>query len=142
MKPRRSKFNVNQSAAGKEARTFDGILFDSRGEGERYMELKLLAKTDAVQFLEFQVPLKLHAPNGTYIGSYIADFHYLDGADGCKETWEDFKGYDTELSRWKRKHVLAEYGIEILVTTAPRSRYGADQSRRDWGKVAERMKRK
>lgn len=48
------------------------------------------------------------------MGLYRADFTYYDLT---ANEWlvEDVKGYDTRMSRWKRKHVAAQYGIEVRI---------------------------
>jgi len=50
------------------------------------------------------------------IGSYRADFLY-DELQG--DVWVtkvvDVKGYDTPLSAWKRKHVRAQYGVDVQI---------------------------
>jgi hypothetical protein len=100
----------------------DGIAFHSKGEAFRWMELKLLERTGQLAKVERQVPYALHASPSQpghiaaiTIGKYVADFRYAARV-GDMWTVEDFKGYDTPLSKWKRKHAEAEYGIKILLT--------------------------
>ena len=47
------------------------------------------------------------------IGTYVADFVYLE--DGARVV-EDVKGMKTDMYRWKKKHLLAEYGVQIKET--------------------------
>ena len=58
--------------------------------------------------------------NGIRIGEYRADFTYQEPAKPPQTGWvhivEDSKGYRNDLYRWKRKHVAAQYGIEIRET--------------------------
>ena len=115
---------------GAKPTTVDGIRFHSQGEAKRYQELRLLEKAGEIESLELQPAFVLHAPltTGTLlgaaratigklpkIGTYRGDFRYLD----CRRGWivEDFKGYDTPMSKWKRKHCEAQYGISITVVT-------------------------
>lgn len=94
----------------------DGIKFASKKEAHRYGELKLLERAGHVRGLTLQVPLMLSAGNDkrTSIGKYVADFVYEErvGQDWIHRV-EDVKGFKTPLYRWKKKHVEAQYGIEI-----------------------------
>lgn len=94
----------------------DGIRFASKKEARRYQELRLLEKAGEIRGLTLQVPLVLSAGNDrrTSIGKYVADFVYEErtGQDWCHRV-EDAKGFKTPLYRWKKKHVAAQYGIEI-----------------------------
>ena len=107
----RSKYGVRTDAAGKLARTVDGILFASLKEAKRYRELVLLTKAGEIFGLERQPVFTLYAKRGGAIGIYKADFRYND------KVWniivEDVKGFKTPLYRWKKKHVEAQYGITI-----------------------------
>ena len=104
--------------------TVDGIRFDSAKEAKRYGELKLLEKAGDIHGLIRQHVYILTVPRiyvagaeglttprePAVIGKYIADFIYY-GRDGF--VCEDVKGFKTPLYRWKKKHVEAQYGIEI-----------------------------
>lgn len=54
---RSNKFGVSPKAQ----RTLDGIVFHSKGEMERWAELKLLAKAGEIAGLERQVKFPLNA---------------------------------------------------------------------------------
>jgi len=107
-----------KSKYGSRQVTVDGRRFDSQGEALRFQELRYMALAGEIADLECQVPYELHA-GGTgseqVIGKYVADFRYFVQKTGQVVT-EDFKGFDTPLSRWKRKHVSKEYGITVVVT--------------------------
>jgi hypothetical protein len=98
----------------------DGIRFASMKEAKRYQELKLLEKAGEIRELELQPAYPLLAPgrgNGgayerVHLGNYLADFRYREGKQGILRV-EDVKGFKTPLYRWKKKHVEAQYGIEI-----------------------------
>ena len=99
------------------ATTVDGIRFASTKEAARYAELKLLVLAGEIHRLELQTVITLHVQTKT-IGTYRADFSYCEcrRPTQCNQTkWivEDVKGFKTPLYRWKRKHVMAQYGIEI-----------------------------
>lgn len=99
--------------------TVDGVTFHSAKEAARYQELRLLEKAGEIRQLRLQVPLELNAGNPVpqRIGEYRADFVY---EERLHEDWclriEDTKGMDTPLSKWKRKHVQAQYGIQVRLT--------------------------
>ena len=94
----------------------EGIRFDSKREAERFLGLAALQQAGAITALELQpqYPLKVVTPNGLgiIVGRYIADFRYVK--DG-RTVVEDSKGYrGKELYVWKKKHVEAQYGIQIV----------------------------
>ena len=107
----------------------DGITFASKKEAARYRELKLLEQAGEIESLELQpvFPLKVQLTTGTVmggaralageypvIGKYIGDFKYFDLRANGGWTVEDVKGFKTPLYRWKKKHVEAQYGIQIV----------------------------
>lgn len=97
--------------------TIDGIRFASKAEARRYAELKMLEKAGEIRELELQPKFPLYVggygiAKGVHIGNYIADFRYREGPKGLLRI-EDVKGFRTPLYAWKRRHVEAQYGIEI-----------------------------
>ena len=91
----------------------DGIRFASQKEARRYQELRLLEKAGEVVALEIQSAFILSADGlGGKIGEYRADFTYYD-RNGDRVI-EDVKGFKTPLYRWKKKHVEAQYGVQII----------------------------
>lgn len=102
--------------------TVDNIRFASMKEARRYQELKLLEKAGEIRLLTLQpvFPLRVNAieaPVSFIVGKYAADFQYEEPRDGrWRLVIEDVKGFKTPLYRWKRKHVEAQYGIEIRET--------------------------
>ena len=119
------------SKYGNQKITIDNITFDSTGEGLRYKELKLLAKTGQITDLQLQkkfiiVP-EIREPDtvgprggvkkGKLIQSaayYIADFVYYD--KNGKLVVEDFKGFKTDLYKLKKKLMRYIYNIDIKET--------------------------
>lgn len=105
---RRSKY-------GAEPIVIDGVRFASKAEGRRYRELRLLEKAGQLRELTLQPVFSLTV-HGVAIGSYRGDFRFSERVDGhWLPVVEDVKGCDTPLSRWKRKHVLAEHGVEVRI---------------------------
>lgn len=111
---RRSKYRAVKTVV-------DGITFASKAEARRYAELKLLEKAGEISDVKLQPRFELSvilAPSGApitgsvkVIGEYVGDFSYWGHNIGC--VVEDVKGFKTPLYRWKKKHVEAQYGIQI-----------------------------
>ena len=120
---KRSKFNVRTDAAGKAARTVDGITFDSLKEAKRYAELKLLERAGEITGLQLQPKFALwtYCTEGleTDVSSirtvceYWGDFLY-QRKDGVKIV-EDVKGADTDMSRLKRKWLKLQNNIDVVI---------------------------
>ena len=131
----------NRNKLGAEKVTIDGITFDSKREGQRYCELRLLARAGKITDLRLQVEYDLipahfeEVPTGEMYKrgermgepkmktvcvergvSYIADFVYKDNGT---EIVEDVKGFrDPESAAYKvfvlkRKMMLYKYGIKV-----------------------------
>src|SRR5689334_5102470 len=79
----------------------DGILFDSKKEAKRWIELKLMQQAGQITDLRLQHLFPLIV-NGVTVGEYRADFTYMRlnyphaGFHGLF-TVEDVKGYRTDL---------------------------------------------
>ena len=117
--PRRHKY-------GAKPTVIDGIRFASQKEARRYGELKLLEKAGHIARLTLQQRFELCVPKTNLrgdvndpgwmitVGHYVADFCYDElSLTVTKFVVEDVKGFKTPLYRWKKKHVMAQYGIEI-----------------------------
>ena len=93
----------------------DGILFASKGEAHRYRQLCLRVRAGEISDLELQPRYPL-VVNGVNVGTYVADFRYVETATGATVT-EDFKGFRTPLFKLKAKLVRALYGVEVVEVT-------------------------
>lgn len=119
----------NKSKYGAKKVEIDGIIFDSKKEGRRYQELKMLQKAGDISGLQRQVKYILipaqrepdtKGPRGGIIKgkllerecSYIADFVYKNTHSG---EWviEDTKGFRTAEYKIKRKMMLYFHNIRI-----------------------------
>ena len=89
----------------------DGIVFDSKREAERYLELKLLERAGAIQDLILQPSFDLIVQGGKVIGKYYADFKYRVGQS---VVIEDAKGEKTDVYKLKKKIVEAVHHIKIV----------------------------
>lgn len=100
----------------------DGIIFDSKKEANRYIELKTLERVGKIHDLQLQVKFRLIPPqyashDGVKKGkclergcSYVADFVYYQY--GVKVV-EDTKGKKTNDYIIKRKLMLYMHNIRI-----------------------------
>lgn len=106
--PRQSKYR-NQPVV------IDGIRFDSKREGARYQQLKMMLAVGKISDLKRQVPYEL-APAVLINGrvkpalKYVADFTYKESG---KVVVEDVKGMLTDVYKIKRHLMLAIHGILI-----------------------------
>ena len=95
----------------------DGVLFDSKKEMQRYLQLKMLVRIGEITQLEPHPKYLLHC-NNVKVCSYTADFFYYDNKNS-EFVVEDVKSPATKklpLFRLKAKMMKAEYGIDILIT--------------------------
>ncbi len=109
----------------------DGIIFDSKREANRYIELRLMEKAGEIQDLQLQVKFILIPSQYEYVPrysektgkrlkdkkvciekecAYIADFTYLKNGIFVAE---DTKGFRTKEYIVKRKLMLYVHGIRI-----------------------------
>lgn len=92
----------------------DGIKFSSKREAARWKALQLAEQAGEIRDLSRQVSYELHADGGNLVGRYVADHVYRERqGDEWVLVIEDVKGMPTPLYDWKRRHIFAEYGIEI-----------------------------
>ena len=91
----------------------DGITFDSKKEGNRYLELKLLERGGKIKDLKLQHQFELQPSfkkNGRTIRAitYVADFTYFD-LETMRNVVEDVKGYKTDVYMLKKKMFEFKY---------------------------------
>lgn len=91
----------------------DGELFDSKGEADRFSQLKLLARARVIHSLSRQ-PRFIMSVNGCEVCELRADFAYWENG---RQVIEDFKGMMTVEFRLKLKLFKALHpNIELRVT--------------------------
>lgn len=96
---------------GAQRTEFDGRVFDSRAEAERYAELRLLERAGLISGLECQPVYVLQdGPRETRV-TYRADFAYVE--DG-RRVVEDVKGVETALWRLKAKLFVERFPHLVL----------------------------
>lgn len=89
----------------------DGIRFDSKREAATYANLKIIERAGKISDLVVHLRYDLYVGKEK-IGAYESDFTFIE--DG-KRKIVDVKGMDTPLSKWKRKHLAAQYGVEVEI---------------------------
>ena len=115
---RRNKFNVSTTKRGKEDRTVDGIVFMSKKEMKRYVELKQLEKEKKIKNLQLQPRFLLQDKFVDNQGEkhrkieYVADFQYKKSG---KIYVEDSKGMKTDVYKIKKKLLLFKYKEFIFI---------------------------
>jgi hypothetical protein len=97
----------------------DGITFDSKAENGRYNTLLGRQSCGVISGLKTHVRYPLVAPAMGFgeeklVGYYEVDFEYVL-VSKRKLISEDYKGHDTAISKWKRKHFAAQYGREVRI---------------------------
>lgn len=102
---------------------YNGIVFDSRKEANRYAELKLLERAGKIAELQLQkeyvlIPAQYRIVNGKKkciekSCKYKADFDYYD-CEKRENVCEDTKGFKTKDYIIKRKLMLYVHGIRIV----------------------------
>jgi hypothetical protein len=89
----------------------DGIVFSSKREGLRYLDLKMLLRSGIISDLVLQKKFPIQV-NGVKVCVYVCDFSYLD--QNGREVVEDVKGLKTPVYRIKNKLMIAVYGLRIV----------------------------
>lgn len=112
---RRHKYGV----AVKEARTYQGIVFDSKAEMNDYIALRQLERAGRVRNLRRQVAYPL-VVNGVRVATYRADFVYEEFIGLDSTQWvtvvQDTKGVQTEGFKIKQRLMFAVHGISIRLS--------------------------
>lgn len=98
MHPRQHKYNARKVE-------YDGMMFDSKKEMQRYSELKLLETAGEISQLELQPSFEI-VVNGQRICKYRADFRYIEFG---RPIVEDVKGFKTPVYKLKAKLFKALY---------------------------------
>lgn len=112
------KFKTYNKYSNKKVQ-YDGIMFDSIKEKNRYIELKWLEKAHEIKELELQKKFELQPSYTNNSGkkirpiTYIADFFYYD-IKKQRYIVEDTKGFRTEVYKLKKKMFEYQYpNLEI-----------------------------
>lgn len=116
---------LSRNKYGAKPTVVDGIRFASKIEAARWQELRLLERAGEIAALRRQPKYELKV-RSEVIGHYVGDFEYTMGSgEHCRLIVEDVKGMDTPMSRWKRKHLRAQEGIQVEIVKSVRARRAA-----------------
>ncbi len=99
---------------GAKRTVVDGISFDSKREAEVYSDLKLLEREGSISSFERQRKFNLIV-NGQIIGTYKADFAFIDHDQDGRLRVVDVKGVVSREFARTQKHIKALYGIDVEV---------------------------
>lgn len=88
--------------------TVDGIKFSSKLEAAFYRKLKIMKEHGDIKYFLRQVPF--HLPGGV---KYVVDFMII--TENNQIRYIDVKGFDTPMSKAKRKIVEDLYPINIEI---------------------------
>lgn len=109
-----ASFAKTKTKYGNKRTEFDGHVFASQKEANRYAELKLLLRAGKIRDMRLQPKYKI-VVGDVQVCTYIADFAYFDTQKN-KDVVEDAKGMRTPVYRLKKKLMWAVFGIEIMET--------------------------
>ncbi|HKD44554.1 MAG TPA: DUF1064 domain-containing protein [Candidatus Angelobacter sp.] len=94
--------------------TVDGVVFASKHEADRYLELKLLQRAGKISNLILQPAIHYMSQDGRRtLFRYIPDFLYVEAGE---YVYEDAKGLQTPVYKLKKKLIEDRYGITIVET--------------------------
>lgn len=100
--------------------TLDGHNFASQAEADRYSELKLLERAGEIDRLELQprFPLTVASLRGgppRDLGTFVADFRYVEPGRRDAVVVEDVKGFDVPVNRLRRQLAEVLYSIDVRI---------------------------
>ena len=99
---------VKRSKYGNKRTMYNGVMYASQGEAHRAQELDFEVQAGTVLWWARQPRFVLEGGI-----EYMADF-IVQRTGGIVEV-EDFKGFDTNISKLKRKQIKARYGIDVKI---------------------------
>lgn len=117
--PLRSTLPFPKRKYGNVKAEWGGIVFDSKGELNRWLQLNLMQEAGKISDLERQVkfelcpPVRLVGESRSYAINYVADFKYTEQN---KTIVEDWKGHQTEGFKIKRRLLKHIHGIDLRLT--------------------------
>lgn len=112
-------WHQNFTKAPAEERTRDGMVFDSKAEMLRYIDLQNLERGKAISGLQCQREYQLVLPNGRpvmvgkRIAKYTADFVYWENGQLIHE---DYKGFMSRDAKLRIAIFEAIHGVKVRIT--------------------------
>lgn len=108
--------NKNMNKYNAKKVTYDGIVFDSKKEYNRYLLLKQKEKDGIISKLTVHVPVTIIAKNDKFRKcDYIVDFKYWYESDFIYEDVKPSKYMITDVFKLKQKLMYDKYGIYVNV---------------------------
>jgi hypothetical protein len=92
---------------------YNGRRYASKLEAKRAYQLDMLVKAGEIKSWSPQVRVPLHVPGGGIVGYYVVDFLVTCNDGSCR--YEEVKGYETALWKWKFRHFKQEYPDRSIV---------------------------
>lgn len=86
--------------------------YASKLEAKRAQQLDMLVKAGKIKSWEPQVRIPLHTCNNGLVGFYVIDFIVVD--NNFNFWYEEVKGHETALWKWKIRHFQWEYPDEEI----------------------------
>lgn len=98
----------------------DGIKFDSKAEGRRYVDLKIMLQAGVIRDLACHTTYPLqegfNLPNGRRVRpiTWTDDFSYYD-LEKQEHVVEDVKGHQKEANKLRHKLFMFKYQQEVVL---------------------------
>lgn len=115
----RKRTSVRESKYGNHVSEINGIKFDSKKEGRRYLELLDKLKYGDISDLRLQTQFTLIEGFKTVTGEtvkperYVADFTYFENGKFIVEDVKSDATKKKDVYKIKKKQMLDIYGIEV-----------------------------
>ena len=108
--------NKNMNKYNAKKVTYDGIVFDSKKEYNRYLLLKQKEKDGVISQLTVHVPVTIIPKNDKFRKcDYIVDFKYWRESDFVYEDVKPSKYMITDVFKLKQKLMYDKHGIYVNV---------------------------
>ena len=96
--------------------TYDGIVFDSQKECDRYKLLVTKQEQGLIKDLKVHIPIVIIEKNDKFRkSSYIVDFLYTRNDEEVYEDVKPCKSMVTDVFKLKQKLMYSKYGIYVNV---------------------------
>lgn len=120
--PEKKAWHQNFKRTPKEARTYQGEVFDSKSEMQRFQFLQTLERAGRIKNLTRQVAFPFIMPDGQplkypngHVAKFTADFKYE--LVGFGEVIEEYKGFDNRDGKLRRALFEAMYKKKVYLNS-------------------------
>lgn len=133
------KKKASRGKYGAKKVLYQGMIFDSTLECNCYKALQKMQAKGLLSEIACQVPIALLSSTGVRVGNAVIDFRVtLTSGVHCLV---EAKGVETALWRWKKKHVVADSGLPLVMITS-RNLYDIEKVVMSLGRSETKVKRK